>query len=336
MEAIYMLSPEPHIVDCVMADLEHRRYRKVSLLWTSLLHASLRERIDKSRAAQEQVLQLKVVDIGFYARESNVVTFRDPWSFPILYHPGCNHLVRQHISDLAQKIVTVCVSLGEYPTIRYYRPRSAAYEAAVLCSHLARFVQEAIDMYATYHKDFPPPSSRPRGTLYILDRSLDLMAPVVHEFTYQAMVHDLLTIKDGEKVTYKMKVNESESNQDERDVEISEKDKIWVTNRHQHMKDTIEKLMGDFQKFIRDNPNFTNTDSDNATSLSAIKDMMAGLPQFQEMKESYSLHLTMAQEAMNQFQTRKLPDLASVEQVRHLTGNERTKLNNLDSCNWAG
>ena len=44
--------------------------------------------------------------------------------------------------------------------------------------------------------------------------------------------------------------------------------------------------------------------------------MLAGLPQFQELKEAYSLHLTMAQELMNLFQSHKLADLASVEQVR--------------------
>ena len=43
--------------------------------------------------------------------------------------------------------------------------------------------------------------------------------------------------------------------------------------------------------------------------------MLAGLPQFQELKEAYSLHLTMAQECMNVFQARKLADIASVEQV---------------------
>ena len=81
------------------------------------------------------------------------------------------------------------------------------------------------------------------------------------------------------------------------------------------MKDTIDTLMGDFQKFIQDNPHFANQNS-NITSLNTIKDMLAGLPQFQATKESYSLHLSMAQGAMNIFQQRKLPDLASVEQVR--------------------
>ena len=167
-------------------------------------------------------------------------------------------------------------------------------------------------MYATYHKDFPPPSNRPRGVLYVLDRSLDLVAPVIHEFTYQAMCHDLLPVREGEKVTYRMK---SSSDQEERDVEISEKDKVWISNRHRHMKDTIERLMGEFQRFMDENPHFTNQNPDTTTSISAIKDMMAGLPEFQEMKEAYSLHLTMAQDSMNQFQARRLPDIASIEQI---------------------
>lgn len=142
---------------------------------------------------------------------------------------------------------------------------------------------------------------------------MDLIAPLVHEFTYQAMAHDLLPIKEGDKVYYRAIINEGTVDEKEKEMEIGEKDEIWVKNRHMHMKDTIEKLMGDFQKFIDENPHFTNKSSD-ATSLNAIKDMLAGLPQFQELKEAYSLHLSMAQECMNIFQHRKLPDVASVEQ----------------------
>ncbi|OCL07025.1 Sec1-like protein [Glonium stellatum] len=314
MDAVYILSPQPHVVDCIMADLERRRYRGTFLIWTSLLPAPLRERIDRSPIAREQIRIFRVLEIDYYPRESHLITFRDPWSFPILFHPACNNLVKQHMEDMAQKIVAVCVSLGEYPTIRYYRPRNPSHGASVLCSHLARFVQEQIDMYAQYHQNFPPPSNRPRGALYITDRSMDLFAPLLHEFTYQAMAHDLLPIKEGDKVTYKTVVNEGRPDEEEKEMEIGEKDKIWVENRHMHMKDTIEKLMGDFQRFIDENPHFTNSDTGNASSLNAIKDMIAGLPQFQEMKEAYSLHLSMAQECMNIFQQHKLPDLASVEQ----------------------
>ena len=63
---------------------------------------------------------------------------------------------------------------------------------------------------------------------------------------------------------------------------------------------------------MTDNPFFS---SDNPSSLNNIKDMLAGLPQFQEGKEAFSLHLNMASDAMNVFQSGRLADIASVEQV---------------------
>ncbi|KAG6030212.1 hypothetical protein E4U41_000153 [Claviceps citrina] len=314
MEAIYLLSPEPHIVDCLLADFEARRYRRGYLVWTGLLDPGLRHKLDDFPGIRQLRASSKTLFIDFYPRESHLITFRDPWSFPILYHPACNNLIPKHMQSLAQRIAGICITLGEYPRVRYFRPKKAVHEASVLCSHLARFVQEELDGYAHWNPSFPPPSNRPRSTLIVTDRSMDLMAPLLHEFTYQAMAHDLLSIKDADKVTYRTKINAGMADETEKDMELSDRDRIWVDNRHRHMKDTIDKLMGDFQKFLNENPHFTNDGAD-ATSLNAIREMLAGLPQFQEMKEAYSLHLTMAQECMNIFQHNKLPDLASIEQA---------------------
>lgn len=313
MDAIYILSPQPHIVDCLMADIERKRYQRAFLVWTAVLDPQLRRRIDGSALAKQAIAGFETLSIDFFPRESHLVTFRDPWSFPILYHPSCNGLIRKHMQDLAQKITGLCVTLGEYPKVRYYRPQNPIHEASVLSSHLARFISEELDEYAQWNPNFPPPSSRPQGVLIVTDRSMDLMAPLVHEFTYQAMAHDLLPIQDGDKTTFHMTVNEGSPDAEEKDMELTDKDKVWVENRHRHMKDTIDKLMGDFQKFLDENPHFTNANSD-TTSLNAIKDMMAGLPQFQEMKEAYSLHLTMAQECMNIFQHHKLNEMSPIEQ----------------------
>lgn len=312
MDAVYLLSPQPHIVDCLMADFERRRYRRSFIIWTALLPPDQRARLDKSAIARENIAQLKILNIDFFPRESHLITFRDPWSFPTLYHPACNHLVRRHMEDLTHRIVSICVSLGEYPTIRYYSPRSASHEASVLCTHLARFVQQELDQYAKFHEDFPPPSPRPRGALIITDRSMDLFAPLVHEFTYQAMVHDVLPLVEGDKVCYKTILDQNDVNGNAKDVEISEKDTLWVKNRHLHMKDLLEKLASEFQAFKAKNPQFA--ESDNPSSLNNIKDMLAGLPQYQEGKEAFSLHLNMASDAMNVFQKRRLGEIASVEQ----------------------
>ncbi len=68
-----------------------------------MLPPALRERVDRSQA-RDQIALFKVLNVEFFPRESHLVTFRDPWSFPLLYHPACNTLVRQHLEDLAQKV----------------------------------------------------------------------------------------------------------------------------------------------------------------------------------------------------------------------------------------
>ena len=105
--------------------------------------------------------------------------------------------------------------------------------------HLARFVQQELDRYQQWDRNFPPPSQRPQSVLVVTDRSMDLMAPLLHEFTYQAMAHDLLPIKEQEtgKVTFHMTINEGTAAAEEKDMELIEKDTVWVNNRHRHMKD---------------------------------------------------------------------------------------------------
>ncbi|PYI36724.1 Sec1-like protein [Aspergillus indologenus CBS 114.80] len=312
MDALYILSPLPHIVDCLMADFERKRYKKAWLVWTSFLDPQQRARLDRSQMAHDNIANVQIMNADYFPRESRVVTFRDPWSFPVLFHPGCNHLIRAHLEGLAQKIVSLCASLGEYPIIRYYRPRTPTHEAGVLCSHLARFIQNELDQFAQFQRDFPPPSSRPRGVLLVVDRSMDVIAPLLHEFTYQSMVHDLLPINDGDKVTYKTVINEGGANQEIKDMEINEQDNVWVEYRHMHMKDVLGKLGEDFAKFRAANPQFA--EDNNKANVNTIKDMLAGLTEFQQGRDAYTLHLNMAQECMKHFQEHKLLEVSSVEQ----------------------
>ena len=65
-------------------------------------------------------------------------------------------------------------------------------------------VQEELDMYKRLNPAWPEPPrdgspQRPQGILVITDRTMDMVAPFVHEFTYQAMANDLLPIVNGSK-----------------------------------------------------------------------------------------------------------------------------------------
>lgn len=132
--------------------------------------------------------------------------------------------------------------MNEYPYIRYYTPshhhplgplkphattrppppsegsgrwrtnlargqEARAYESVegdYVAKVLAFMVQQHLDEHKKANPDFPKPaeSPRPRGTLIVTDRSMDTVAPLLHEFTYQAMANDLLPIEDGTSYRY--------------------------------------------------------------------------------------------------------------------------------------
>lgn len=49
MDAIYILSPQTHIVDCLVADFERRKYKKYYLVWTSELNSTQEKRLQGFR-----------------------------------------------------------------------------------------------------------------------------------------------------------------------------------------------------------------------------------------------------------------------------------------------
>jgi syntaxin-binding protein 1 len=53
-----------------------------------------------------------------------------------------------------------------------------------------------------------------------------------------------------------------------------------------------------------------------ATSLNDMRDMLATLPEFQEMRDQFSLHLNLAEKCMEVFGQKKLLEIGLVEQVR--------------------
>ena len=67
---------------------------------------------------------------------------------------------------------------------------------------LAHMVQRELDDYKRANPNWPEQQqvgTRPQALMLITDRTMDIAAAIVHEFTYQAMANDLLEITDGLK-----------------------------------------------------------------------------------------------------------------------------------------
>ena len=258
--------------------------------------------------------------------------------------------IEEEVHFATQTLLNICVSLNEFPLIRYYNPshpplgplavpqsaQSSPTAAAGLYQGSARMarlrgdstgssamsssgagehftkrlalrLQTAIDAYVKENEP-KAEAGRPRGILFITDRTMDTVAPFLHEFSYQAMCNDLLPIVEGNK--YKYSFYNSDGEREDKEAMLTDDDAVWHGIRHLHIAEAIDKLSRDFKSHAGESGHFT----DNASSLNDMRDMLASLPQMQEMKDKLSLHLTMAQNCMNRFEKTRLPAQAMVEQ----------------------
>ncbi|KAF8074953.1 Sec1-like snare protein, partial [Lyophyllum atratum] len=361
-EAIYLLMPTSQNVDRIIKDFSGavKQYAGAHLFFMEGLDEHLFERLTSS-PAEPFLRGLREVFLNFWATEAQAFSLQDPALFFSLYSPPRSDtafkLARIRIEEdlrfVSKTITNVCITLNEFPFIRYYVPshhpplgalkphaetrpppppensarwrtnlargsEARAYESVEgdhLTKLLAFMVQHNLEEHKKQNPDFAkyPPSSpeaaRPRATLFITDRSMDMLAPFLHEFTYQAMANDLLPIENGTKYTYKFQ--SSIGAYEDKTATLIDSDTIWTEVRHMHMREAIDKLMLDFNKFLQENAVFKG---EGAASLNDMKEMLASLPQYQEQREKFSLHLNMAQECMAIFERDKLPLVANVEQ----------------------
>jgi len=300
------------------------------------------------------------ISYPFTAVESQVFSLKTPQSFFTLYQPlggpygldpaEAMAAIDEELHFATQTLLNVCVSLNEFPLIRYYNPShpplgplavpqsaqasstaaagmyqgsarmarlrgdstgSSAMASAGVGEHftkrLALRLQTAIDAYVKENEPKPDPG-RPRGILFITDRTMDTVAPFLHEFSYQAMCNDLLPIVEGNKYQYSF--YNSDGEREDKEAILTDDDAVWQGIRHLHIAEAIDKLSRDFKSHAGEAGQFT----DNASSLNDMRDMLASLPHMQETKDKLSLHLTMAQNCMNRFEKTRLPAQAMVEQ----------------------
>jgi hypothetical protein len=105
--------------------------------------------------------------------------------------------------------------LGEYPYIRYQIP-SHNLPCGSLPEHLAQKIQKSLDHLSRKDSSYPPVSLVQRGILLVLERGNDVVSTLLHEFTYQAFIADVLGI------THRLK------DEDGKEVVLDEEDLVWV------------------------------------------------------------------------------------------------------------
>ncbi|KAI3973011.1 hypothetical protein MKX01_019669 [Papaver californicum] len=317
MDAIYFIQPLRENVAKFLSDMSGGQplYKKAFVFFSSPFPKELLAHIKSNASVLTRIGGLREMNLEYFAIDSQGFITDNERALGELF--GENG--RQYdacLNAMATRIATVFASLRELPFVRY---RAAKVDAITLTTmrdlvptKLAAAVWNQLTKYKDSIKHFPQTET---CELLIVDRSVDQISPIIHEWTYDAMCHDLLNM---DRNIYVHKVPSKTGGQPEKkDVLLEDHDPVWLELRHAHIADASERLHDKMTTFIsRNKAAQIQHGSRNGGELSTrdIQKMVQALPQYSEQIDKLSLHVEIAGKLNRIIKEMELRDFGQLEQ----------------------
>ncbi|RXH93520.1 hypothetical protein DVH24_014096 [Malus domestica] len=302
-----------------LSDMSGREplYRKAFVFFSSPIPKELVNHIKSDTSVLPRIGALREMNFEYFPIDSQAFVTDQQRALEELFGNTENApKFNASINIMATRIATVFASLKELPYVRYHAAQSddstEASPRDLIPTKLAAAVWDIISNYKSSIPNFP---QKETCELLILDRSVDQIAPVIHEWTYDAMCHDLLDM-DGNKYMHEVP-SKTGGDPERKEVLLEDNDPVWLELRHTHIADASERLSDKFTTFQSKNKAAQLQQSareGNELSTRDLQKMVQALPQYTEQVEKISLHVEIAGKINKIIRETGLRDLGQLEQ----------------------
>ncbi|ONK71704.1 uncharacterized protein A4U43_C04F11500 [Asparagus officinalis] len=320
MDAIYFMQPLKENVTTFLSDMSGKSplYKKAYVFFSSPISKELVSHIKNDRSVLPRIGALSEMNLEYFAIDSQGFVTDHERALEELFAENAENSRKYNacLNTMATRIATVFASLKEFPYVRY-RAAKSSLDASTMTTlrdlvptKLAAGIWNCLARYKTTIPDFP---QRETCELLIVDRSVDQIAPIIHEWTYDAMCHDLLNM-EGNK--YVHEVLSKSGTVEKKEVLLEDHDPIWLELRHAHIGDASERLHEKMANFVSRNKAAQIHNSRDTGDLSTrdLQKMVQALPQYSEQIDKLSLHVEIAGKINNVIKELGLREVGQLEQ----------------------
>ncbi|EDQ93117.1 uncharacterized protein MONBRDRAFT_13583 [Monosiga brevicollis MX1] len=292
LRCIAFLRPTASSIDAMVTELRRPKYSQYDLVFTNALSPS---QLDKLAQADEQetVRHVHEMYADYLAVDKHLFSF----NLVGCAIEGGQSWNKGIFKRCVKGLLAVLLALKKRPAIRY-----AA--GSQLCKKLGEELSYQIQQEAELFDFRQTADAQP--LVLLLDRRDDPVTPCLNQWTYQAMVHELLTIQKNRVSLADVPGAPKEMPEV---VLSSEADDFYTENMYSNfgeIGEAIRSLVEQFQSKTKSH--------ENIESIEDMKAFVENYPQFRAMSGTVSKHVTIVTELSRLVEVRQLMNLSEAEQ----------------------
>lgn len=269
MDAIYIVTPVAESVDILISDFTRKSkfapenlYKTANIYFLETCCDELFDRIAGSPLSK-YAKALMEINLSFKPIESQVFTVSSQ--------------CKGNMTKVADGIASLCSTLNINPTLRFH---SDFAQSAEICYRIDQKLKETAD---------PKTPASTDAELIVMDRSFDLVTPLLHETTLQAMACDLTDFRGG---IYRFKGENGEK----REIPLDEKDDTWMKLRHKHLSEVLKEVHSMTKELKVFHEASTST-----KSAKEVSSTIRQLPEYLKKKAKTEAYLNLTEECRSQY-----------------------------------
>lgn len=329
--AIFFCAPSPESIQHLVAEAP-RQYKEFHLFFTHRVPDFQMDELKRGNAAMlRRVKNFKELNVELLATESRVFSLDRPGaSIPQLFG-GASRDALDEMTVISERLTDACGLVGREIdwAVRADGSSSRARTVASLVKEQLGTIQlQARTDRASREAEGKDPVAEEswaedegvkptKATLLVLDRASDLMSPLMHEFTYQAMAHDLLPLEYTKPggVFYDLPQDDDPEKVKSLLWDDEATDTTWVGTRHMFVEDAKVDAQERFKTFLQTDAAYKIRGREGAdVGINEMSAAVRSLPESQKRADKHSLHIVALNECLKRCTAIHLPQLAIAEQ----------------------
>jgi hypothetical protein len=330
--AVYFIQPTRENISIVARDCAQGLYSRMHINFVTKLSRELMEDfaklvVESGSGSLERVASVHDQYLDYVCFERGLFSLNVSNSYALYNSPSNGETqIEQAMTSIAYGLFSVVATKGVVPVLRC--PRNGAPE--MVARKLNQLIAEHPTLMSARKKGGMTASSQGSGSrpvLVILDRNEDLVTPIQHTSTYQALIDDVL-IHKANRVEFEVAEKNEDGTKKKSKGQVkkydldADGDPFYSKHKFNTFPDAIESNGVELQRVTQKEAEVKSKTSGAPPAQPSfveepgtdhLASAVESLPQLIEQKKQLEVHTSILQAVMNQVAARDIPTFYELE-----------------------